>query len=99
MDEVGAWLRDRVIDFVGELEDCYQETTFAQDRPIFAKDIAVAAGWIVELRRGEEPEVVIEKILSTQTDKQFGDYWCNGEWGERSVNALQELRAVIRGRL
>jgi len=98
LDEAAAWLRDRVIEFVGALEDCYRETTFAQDRPIFAKDIAAAASWIVELQRGEEPEVVIEKILSTETDKQFGDYWRNGEWGDRSANALQELRAAIRGR-
>ena len=98
MDEAAVWLRDRVLDFVGTLEDCYRETTFAQDRPVFAKDIAAAAGWIVGLQRGEESEVVIEKILSTETDKQFVDYWRSGEWGDRSANALQKLRAAIRSR-
>ena len=98
MEEAARWLLNRVIDFVGALEDCYRETTFVQDRPIFADDIAAAAGWIVELQRGQEPEVVIEKILSTETDKHFGDYWRNGKWGDYSASALQELRAAIRER-
>ena len=98
LSESAIWLRDRVIDFAGSLEDCYRETTFAQDRPIFAKDIAAATSWIVELHRGEEPETIVERILSTETDKQFGDYWRSGEWGERSANALEELRNAIRAR-
>ena len=98
MDEAAVWLRDRVIEFVGVLEDCYRQTTFAKDRPVFARDITAAAGWIVELQRGAELEVVIEKILSGETDKHFADYWRNGEWGDRSANALQQLRAAIRSR-
>ncbi len=40
MDEASARLRDQIIDFIGVLSDCYKETTFAQDRPIFATDVA-----------------------------------------------------------
>ena len=96
MDEPSARLRDWIIDFIGALGDCYTETTFAQDRPIFASDIAVAATWLVDLQRGMEPELVIEKILSSETSKKFGDYWRNGEWGDRSASALEDLRAAVR---
>jgi hypothetical protein len=96
LSEEATWLQERVTVFVGTLEDCFRETTFAQDRTIFSRDIAVAANWIVELQRGEEPERVVERILSTDTDKHFTDYWRNGEWGERSAIALEELRSAIR---
>lgn len=98
MDEATTWLRDRVVEFLGVLQDCLRETNYTQDRIAFTKDVVAAATWVVDLHRGRSADSVKTEILAPQTDKTFGDYYRQGEWGKRSSDALQTLRDAVRSR-
>jgi len=96
MDAETTWLRDRVVEFLGVLQDCLGETNYTQDRVAFTQDVVAAASWIVDLHRGRSADSVKAEILAPQTDKTFGDYYRQGEWGRRSSDALQALRDAVR---
>ena len=85
-----------ILDFMAVLYECYIGTTYSQDRNIYAKDIAMAMGWIVELRKSGNVEGLIETILSPNTDKYFGDYWRQGEWGDKQAKALGAFKNSLR---
>ena len=85
----------QIIDFLTVIEDCLNDTTFAQDRSLFQQDIATAAAWLTSLHRGEPVEDVISRILDPQTDKYFGDYWRQGEWGVKEMEALKKLQMSL----
>jgi len=48
--------------------------------------------WIVDLRSGMSVELVVDRIVSGESEKHFGDYWRQGIWGERHATAFQELK-------
>ncbi len=85
-------LTEKILDFMAIISECHANTSFANDRLLYARDVATAMGWIVELKRGVDVEKVITKILSPETDKYFGDYWKQGGWGADEVNALKKLQ-------
>ena len=72
-----------------------QINSIANDRPVYFRDIATAASWLVKLHHGAWTKDVIGEINSPQTDKIFGDYWRQGEWGNREAKALERLRTVV----
>ena len=88
-------LIQKILDFMTVIHECYSDTTFVSDRSVYAKDIAAAMGWIVELKGGVDAEKVAAKILSPDTDKHFGDYWRQGDWGDKEANALKKLKDSI----
>ncbi len=90
------WLIRRILDFMAVIYQCYAHTNFANDRSVYARDIATAMGLIVDLRDGGGIEDVAKNILSPQTDKCFGDYWRQGEWGNIEAEALKQLKDSIR---
>ena len=92
------WLTNKIFDFVATLHQCYVDTTYAQDRTVYAKDIAIAVGWIVDIRNGHKVEAVISKILSSETAKFFGDYWRQGEWGDQELKALKVLKDELKAK-
>ena len=98
MDAETAWLRDRVVEFLGVLQDCLGETNYTQDRVAFTQDVVAAASWIVDLHRGISADSVKTEILAPETGKTFGDYFRQGEWGKRSSDALQSLREAVLSR-
>ncbi|MGH8551399.1 MAG: hypothetical protein ACRERU_22885 [Methylococcales bacterium] len=74
------------------VHECYQNTNFADDRAVYAQDLMEAMGWIVELRVGRNVRMIVDKILSPATAKHFGDYWRQGNWGDKEANALKMLK-------
>ena len=90
------WLIQEILDFMAVIYHCYAHTNFANDRSEYARDIAMAMGWIVDLMDGRRIEDVAKNILSPQTDKCFGDYWRQGEWGTKEAEALKQLKDSIR---
>lgn len=98
MDAETAWLRDRVVEFLGVLRDCLGETNYTQDRVAFTQDVVAAASWVVDLHRGRSADSVKTEILAPETDKTFGYFYRGGEWGKRSSDALQSLRDAVRSR-
>lgn len=90
------WLTQKILDFMAVIYHCYAHTNFANDRPVYARDIATAMGWIVDLRDGRGIEYVAKNILSPQTDKCFADYWRQGDWGNKEAEALKQLKDSIR---
>jgi len=46
-------------------------------------------GWIIDLRSGRSVEDVVTEIMSSETEKHFGDYWWQGDWGEKEGAALK----------
>ncbi|HAB37559.1 MAG TPA: hypothetical protein DCE52_06105 [Rhodobacteraceae bacterium] len=89
-------LIQKILDFMAVLYHCYASTTHSEDRIIYAKDIAAAMGWIVELKEKGDVKTIIDKILSPETDKHFGDYWRQGEWGDKEADALKKLKSEIK---
>lgn len=89
------FLKQQILDFMTVIHECYSETTFANDRPIYAQDLAAAMGWIVELKDGVNAKKIVEKILSLGTAKHFGDYWRQGDWGDKEAKALKKLKDSI----
>ncbi len=98
MDAETIWLRDRVVEFLGILQDCLRETKYTQDRVAYTQDVVSAASWIVDLHRGRSADSLKTEILAPETDKTFGDYYRQGEWGKRSSDGLQALREDVISR-
>ena len=89
-------LSELILDFMTVIHRCHAQTTFTEDKKVYARDLVVAMHWIAELREGAEIEAVIEKINHPAVDKHFGEYWRQGEWGDDELNALSELRSRAR---
>jgi len=88
-------LIQKILGFMTVIHECYSSTTFANDRSVYAQDLAAAMGWIVELRAGADVKSVRDEILSPATEKHFGDYWRQGDWGDKEANALKRLKDSI----
>ena len=88
-------LTQKILGFMAVIHECYSNTTFANDRSVYAQDLAAAMGWIVELRAGADVKSVRDKILSPATEKHFGDYWRQGDWGDKEADALKQLKDSI----
>jgi hypothetical protein len=85
-------LVQKILDFMSVIHECYSDTIFTNDRSIYAQDLTEAMGWIVELRNAADVDGVVAKILSPATDKHFGDYWRQGDWGDKEADALKRLK-------
>ena len=88
-------LIQKILDFMAVIYECHSNTKFVTDRAVYAKDLAAAMGWIVELRSGVSVDDVRDKIRSPATDKHFGDYWRQGDWGDKEAKALKKLKDSI----
>jgi hypothetical protein len=93
------WLSSAIREFITILNQCLNETTFVEDRRLYADDHAAANGWLTRLAAGEPPTVVAAEILAPATAKQFTDYWRQGTWGDLESAALNTLQDTIRRRL
>lgn len=91
-----ALLASKILDFLAVLHRCHSETTYTQDRSIYASDIATAVGWLVKLDQGEAPDDVAKIIIDSSTTKGFTDYWRQGHWGDLEARALNDLQSWIK---
>lgn len=98
MNITNDWLSAKVVEFIAVLNACLSETTFSEDRRLYAGDIAAATIWLTRLQEGEQAPLVAGEILQPITAKQFTDYWRQGRWGERESKALMDLQDSIRNR-
>lgn len=88
-------LTEKILAFMAVIHACHAETTFANDRSVYAQDLMAAMGWLAALRAGTSAADVAAEINSPQTDKQFGDYWRQGEWGDKQAAALKKLQSSV----
>jgi hypothetical protein len=88
-------LSARVIEFIAVLKTCMSETTFAEDKNLYAGDIASAAAWLARLEAGEQASLIADEIIEPATSKHFTDYWRQGIWGEWQSKALADLQDSI----
>lgn len=93
------WLSSAIRAFIAILNRCLNETTFVEDRRLYADDLTAANAWLTKLGVGESPDVVAAEILAPATAKQFTDYWRQGVWGDLESAALNTLQDAIRRRL
>ena len=89
-------LERELIKFSLLIEECYSSTTFANDRALYAKDLVTVIGWLRKLRNGIGAQDLISEISDPKTDKFFGDFWKNGEWADKELAGLAELRLNIK---
>ena len=92
------WLEQRIFDFMVVIDNCLGSTTYANDRYIYMNDLVTASRWLIKLYKGESVMNICKEIISDKTDKEFGDYWRQGLWGENEAIALATLRDQIRNR-
>jgi hypothetical protein len=90
------WLMDKILEFMSILDDCLRSTTYADDRPIYTNDLAVASAWLIKLYKGVCLVDIYNDIISDHTSKQFTDYWRQGLWGETESRAITALQGDIR---
>lgn len=93
------WLSSAIRAFIAILNRCLNETTFVEDRRLYADDLTVAHAWLTRLGAGESPAVIAAEILAPTTAKQFTDYWRQGVCGDAESAALNTLQKTIRRRL
>ena len=99
MRTTGDWLSSAIRAFIAILDRCLNETTFAEDRRLYASDLAVATAWLIRLDSGEASDAIAADILAPATAKQFTDYWRQGAWGDLESSALDTLQNTIRSQL
>ena len=85
-----------ILDFMATVSRCRSETTYAQDRRLYTSDLANAAEWLVQIHQGMPITEVKRRVLSSQTEKAFSDYWRQGKWGELESEALQVMRNAFK---
>jgi hypothetical protein len=90
------FLQEHIIEFMSVIEKCLHSTSYANDRSVYTKDIARAASWLIKLHKGIFPLEVAQEIIDPKTDKDLGDYWRQGEWGDYEAKALKSLQEQIR---
>jgi len=88
-------LTQEILAFMAVIHECHANTNFANDRAVYAQDLMAAMGWIAALQAGKSAAEVVSEIKSPQTDKQFGDYWRQGEWGDKQADALKKLQTSL----
>jgi hypothetical protein len=88
-------LSEFIIDYLGILHDCLNNTNFADDRSSFKGSIVNVSFWLVELKTKSFTDMS-EIILDSQTDKIILDTWKSGEWGEKEAHGLITLQKNIR---
>ncbi|MDA0740126.1 MAG: hypothetical protein O3A59_14575 [Nitrospirae bacterium] len=88
-------LVQKILDFMTVIQECFSHTNFADDRSVYAQDLVAAMSWVVELRGGGDIGSVKAQILSPETGKRFGDYWRQGDWGNKEAHALKKLRESL----
>lgn len=93
------WLSSEIRAFLFILDRCLNETTFVEDRCLFAADLAAADAWLARLDAGEPPDAIAAEILAPGTAKQFTDYWRQGVWGDLESAALNTLQDTIQRQL
>jgi len=89
-----ADLSARILEFIATAVDCLDNTNFANDRPVYTQDLAVAARWLVRLHRGESVREVAQTISSAASGKILTDYYRQGEWGKKHNAAVAVLQAA-----
>lgn len=93
------WLSSAIRAFIAILNRCLNETTYVEDRRLYADDLAAVNAWLTRLGAGESPSVIAAEILAPATAKQFTDYWRQGVWGDLESAALNTLQDTIRRQL
>lgn len=91
-------LARRILDFTATVVECLDDTSYANDRPVYTQDLAVAARWLVRLHRGEPVRDVARAISSPTAGKALTDYYRSGIWGDRhnaAAAALQEAASTF----
>lgn len=96
MREISRILRNELVVFAGFIEQCRNNTEFADDRVLYSKDLSLVEGWIATLNSEQNIPQLIDAILSPQTDKSFGDYWKKGDWGKLELEALGTFQNSVR---
>lgn len=92
------WLREKILEFMTIIENCLASTNYANDRPIYTSDLAMASKWLIKLYKNESIADICSEILSAETGKYFGDYWRQGPWSDNEAEALKSLREQITKR-
>ena len=87
-------LLQKILEFVVAVYDCRTNTPFVQDRKLYADDLVIATGWMVDLYKGKKPNDVAITIIDPSTSKMF-DYWKQGEWGDKECEAFEFLKQSI----
>lgn len=93
------WITDQILTFMAVASDCEKETNFANDRSVFADRVSFAMRWISSMRKGENPYVIAEDIIDSQTIKYFTDYMCGGEWEKRYSVAFSALHDNVKSKI
>ena len=98
MNITSSWLSSAILAFVATLNRCLSDTTYVEDKRLYADDLKVANMWLNRLGNGESANVIATQILEPATAKQFTDYWRQGVWGDMESAALSALQEKIRQR-
>lgn len=90
------FLQRQILEFMSIIEECLKSTSYASDRAVYLKDMARAASWVIKLHKETSSLEIAREIINPETDKYFGDYWRQGEWGDREAKALKNLQEQVQ---
>jgi hypothetical protein len=92
------WIVEKIFEFMSIINECIISTTYSNDREIYMKDLATVAIWLVRIHKKENIVNLAMEIVSVKTTKYFGDYWKRSPWGEKEIEALENLQDQIKNR-
>jgi hypothetical protein len=75
---------------------CYHDTTYAEDRIAYLRDLALCAEWMVLALDGSNIENVISMILDSSSSKYILDYYKEGTWGDEQAKSFAELQSRLK---
>jgi hypothetical protein len=92
------WLAWQIVEFLDVLIGCLDGTSFADDRPGYARNIVEGTRWITAMHRGASAEDIARHILAPVTAKGILDEFHSGRWGDAESEAFGRLCEAVRTR-
>lgn len=95
--ETKKWLSIQILDFLTVVRNCYENTSFAEDRILYEKDLAFCVNWLILLHNNVNEKEVMLKIIDRKASKFIYDVFKSGVFGDEEATAFKNLQDKILG--
>lgn len=90
-----SWLTTEILNFMTIINKCLVETSYADDRLYYEKDLAYTAKWLIMIHQDMGEDKVIDDILDSSTSKFFYDVFKKGVYGDLEAEGFKTLQSSV----
>ena len=83
------------MNFLFFIEDCYHETSYADDRNTYAKDAVMVISLLKKLNTNISTDEFIAYLNSPAISKSIFEPWRQGHWGKSFVSRFSILQKSL----